>query len=83
MSTDSLFNISASGIQQGLARLDRTVEEIAAPAAVNNSAPHPSPADDTARQMVDLIAAEQQVDANAKSLETANETIGRLLDVRA
>ena len=91
MAVNPMLTSGANGIQQGIKSLNNVAQEIA---ELNvNSNPSGSeadgaradtlPLDDLANAMVDLKLYQRQVQASVKVVETADEVIGFLLDVRA
>ncbi len=86
-----MLNSGANGIQQGLKSLNNVAQEIAelnvksnpSEAEADGVRPEALPLDDLANAMVDLKLYSRQVQASAKVVETADEVIGFLLDVRA
>jgi len=75
---DKIGGSAIRGIQRGLDGLRRTADNIAA-----QPAQKARQTTDLARSMVELQQHKQQVAANAKTLKTAYDTIGSLLDVKA
>jgi hypothetical protein len=75
---DKIGGSAIRGIQRGLDGLRRTADNIA-----TQPVQKPRQTTDLARSMVELQQHEQQVAANAKTLKTAYDTIGSLLDVKA
>ncbi len=74
MGSISAFQSGLTGIQTGINNLNKNTAAIAS----GNS-------DETSghltESLIDLSANKQQVDASAKVIATANETIGTLLDI--
>ena len=91
MAVNPMLNSGANGIQQGIKSLNSVAQEIAElniksnpGASEADGAPIDGVAlDDLASAMVDLKLYQRQVQASAKVVETADEVIGFLLDVRA
>ncbi len=70
------FSAGLSGIQYGQQRVDRAAGDIArTPLDEQNADPTTS--------LVDLEVGKQQVQANVRTVETADEVLGSLLDIRA
>ena len=94
MAVNPMLNIGANAIAQGMKALDSVAQEIAELNITNN--PSVSAGDgeasftlndsgpgDMASAIVDLKVYQRQVQAAAKIVETADEVLGFLLDVRA
>lgn len=73
---DKLGNIAARGLQQSTRSMQRSAVEIA-------RAAKPGSKTNMTRAVVELKQHEQAAKANIKTLETANKTLGALLDVKA
>ena len=91
ISASSAFNSGLSSVQNGQQRVNQAATDIASaslPKSVAESAA-PSPSNSQAQQvdlassLVDLQIGEQQVQAGAKVIKTADDTLGTLLDIRA
>ncbi|MCB1876555.1 MAG: hypothetical protein KDH88_11330 [Chromatiales bacterium] len=67
------------GIQQGMEGLRRNALRVAG-AGQEGEAPNHS---ERVEALVEMKGDQQQVQASAKALKTANETLGSLLDVQA
>ena len=78
MSGISALSSAVTGIQRGIDNLNRDANTIAR-TAITDSVASPEVLD----AMVGLQEAKLQVQASAKVVETADETIGSLLDVMA
>ncbi len=86
-----MLTSGANGIQQGTKSLNNVAQEIAELNVKSNPSgseadgvrPEGLPLDELADAMVDLKLYARQVQASAKVVETADEVIGFLLDVRA
>lgn len=74
----------ANGIQQAVRSFEGVAQEVAS-VNQNGSADNTQPVglDDMAELIVDLKLYTRQVQASAKVVETADEVLGFLLDVRA
>ena len=70
------------GVQSGLERANRAAEDIVATAS-GTEAPSQEAPSSLAESVVELNVAENQVQASAAVVETADETLGTLLDTRA
>ena len=96
MAVNPMLNIGANAIAQGMKSLDSVAQEIAELNITNN--PSVSAGDgepvgsfslndsgpgDMASAIVDLKVYQRQIQAAATIVETADEVIGFLLDVRA
>ena len=86
-----MLNSGANGIQQGIRSLNNVAQEIAEMNIKRDPGANEADGvpldgvelDDLANAMVDLKLYQRQVQASAKVVETADEVIGFLLDVRA
>lgn len=86
-----MFVTGANAIAQGLKSLDSVAREIAelniksSPSenAGDGETNNPGAVDDVAQAIVDLKVYQRQVQAATKIVQTADEVIGFLLDVRA
>lgn len=89
VAVNPMLSAGANGIQQGLKALDSVAQEIAElnlkgdPGSSEENGTRADGLDDLASAMVDLKLYQRQVQASAKVVETADEVIGFLLDVRA
>jgi len=96
MAVNPMLNIGANAIAQGMKSLDSVAQEIAEMNITNNPSVSAgdgeargsfslsdSGPDDVASAIVDLKVYQRQVQAAAKIVETADEVLGFLLDVRA
>ena len=96
MAVNPIMQSGINGVQAGLKRLDRAAQDIAhlnvddSPAqsgAADDSVIRPSAAggrvDDAFEAIVELKLAKRQVQASARVIETADQVLGFLLDIRA
>ena len=91
MAVNPMLTSGANGIQQGIKSLNSVAQEIAEMNIKSNPSTNEADGvpldgvelDDLANAMVDLKLYQRQVQASAKVVETADEVIGFLLDVRA
>ena len=97
MAVNPMLSSGSAGISQGLRALDSVAAEVAefntgsdltqdtsGTSGLSQSQAGPAPStQDIADAMVDLKLYQRQVQASAKVIETADEVIGFLLDVRA
>ncbi|MDJ0655656.1 MAG: hypothetical protein QNJ40_15940 [Xanthomonadales bacterium] len=70
----SAYQQALLGIERGFNRLEKAASDIASADADPTALTGP---------VLDLIAGQQQVEASVKALETINETLGTLIDVKA
>ena len=70
----SAYQQALLGIERGFNRLEKAASDIASANADPTALTGP---------VLDLIAGQQQVEASVKALETINETLGTLIDVKA
>ncbi len=82
------FSSGFSGIQAGQQRVDRAASDIASQSAarakgVEETSTQVRENDDLARSLVDMRAGKQDVQVNAKVVETADDVLGTLIDTRA
>jgi len=75
---DSLNNIALSGIQKGLADLQKNASQIAGATVSEGTDDKPLIA-----AVVDLKANEMQVAASMKILNVSDELLGTILDIKA
>ena len=75
---DKIGGPAIRGIQRGLDGVRRTAEDIATQPVQRTTTTK-----DLARSMVELKQHQQQVAANAKTLKTAYDMIGSIIDVKA
>ena len=68
---------AVDGIREQFDRLERNAAEVARPQNGDGFAP-----DTQARSLVEQLEILQAVRANAKTLETANEAIGTIIDIK-
>jgi len=78
MSTISTLNEGLAGIQNGQSLAKEAASSIASKEKATEG--HPS---SYAEPIVDLIRAENQVEASAKVVKAADETMGTIIDVLA
>jgi len=76
MSTIPAFQSGVAGVQSGLQQLNKNAADIARVSQPDSDV-------DLTSALVSNLSAEQQVLAAAKVIETSNETIGTLLDIKA
>lgn len=76
MAVNSLMSTGVAGIQAGLARGSRAAGEIARFGTTESGG-------DLATPIVDLKLSELQVKAAAAVIDTADEVVGTLIDIRA
>ncbi|WP_313518793.1 hypothetical protein [Pseudomonas sp.] len=81
------FSSGFSGIQAGQQRIDRAAGDIASQSArakgVEETSTQVRENDDLARSLVDMRTGKQDVQINAKVVETADDVLGTLIDTRA
>ena len=77
MRIESAFNNGLLGIQRGLGQTQKSANEIAGAAVRKDTT-----VNDVSRAVVDLRQAEQQVQASAQVVKTANELRGSLIDIK-
>ncbi len=75
MAIGSVFGNGVAGIQKGWNTVNRASAQIA---QVGESA---DPASDLTKSAVSLMQGKLQVQASAKVLETANKTMGSIIDI--
>ena len=78
MRIDSAFNSGLQGIQRGLSQTQKSANDIV-DATVNKD----STVGDVTRAVVDLRQAEQQVQASAEVVKTADQLLGSIIDIKA
>ena len=88
MAVNPMLNSGSVGVSQGLKALENVAAEVAefnhGSSTESGDAKGPAPAtEDVTQAMVDLKLYQRQVQASANVIETADEVIGFLLDVRA
>jgi flagellar hook protein FlgE len=93
ISASSAFNSGLSSVQNGQQRVNQAATDIASASAslpkpvAESAAPNPSNSQaqqvDLASSLVDLQIGKEQVQAGAKVIKTADDTLGTLLDIRA
>ena len=88
MAVNPMLNSGNAGISNGLRALEGVAAEVAEfsqgslSESVKSAGPAPA-TEDVTQAMVDLKIYQRQVQASAKVIETADEVLGFLLDVRA
>ena len=75
MSTIPAFQSGLSGINSGLQSLNKNAATIASAGAMESGS-------DITTPLVNMISDKQQVQASAKILETSNDMIGSILDIK-
>jgi len=70
------FSAGLSGIQSGQQRVDRAASDIA-------RGTQPEQDVDLAKSMVDMELGKVEVQANVRSVDSADEVLGSLLDIHA
>ena len=86
MAVNPMMASGVNGIHQGMKELDSLAQEVAGFSGASPERGDQSSFDDlgdAAEVMVDLKTYERQVQASAKVVQTADEVIGFLLDIRA
>jgi flagellar hook protein FlgE len=91
ISASSAFSSGLSSVQNGQQRVNQAASDIASinpsKAVTESTSPSTSSTQaeqpDLASSLVDLKVGKEQVQAGAKVIETADEALGTLLDVRA
>ncbi|WP_263144463.1 hypothetical protein [Pseudomonas sp. RIT-PI-AD] len=84
----SAFNVGLGGIQSGQRRIDQAASNIAGAGvdrtaqALGNSQARTDSAD-VASDMVELNSGKYEAQAGARVVETADEVLGTLIDIRA
>lgn len=76
MSTIPAFQSGLIGVQSGIQQLNKNAADIA---KLNQ----PDSTIDLTTTLVSNLSAQQQVEASLKVIETSNETVGTLLDIKA
>ncbi len=79
MAINSVTSSALQGIQRGLQGLRRNASEIASAQSMKTE----SPPKDLTRSLVELHQNELYTSASIKTLETADQVIGTLLDTKA
>jgi flagellar hook protein FlgE len=74
----SAFSSGLSTVQSGQRRIDQAASDIA-----SNSVNRNSDAADTADNLVQLNVGKVEAQAGAKVIETSDEVLGTLIDIRA
>lgn len=72
----SVLNNGVTGIQKGLSNMNKASAEIAQVATSED------PAADLTSSAVSLLESKLQVEANAKVLKTASDTMGSIIDIK-
>ncbi len=71
------FSAGVTGIQKGEEQVTQAAQEVA---SANTTRPV-QPSQDLAKSLTDQKEGQQQVQASAKVMETANQTLGSLVDI--
>lgn len=79
MAINSITGTALQGIQRGLQGLRRNASEIASAQNMNSGTPNK----DLTRSLVELHQNELYTTINVKTLKTADQVIGTLLDIKA
>lgn len=74
MSTIPAFQSGLTGIQKGLDGVNRQAAKIASTDAIKGG--------DVTTPLVNMISDKQQVQASAKVLQTTNDMLGSILDIK-
>ncbi len=74
----SAFSSGLSTVQSGQRRIEQAASEIA-----SNTVTRSSDAADTAENLVQLSVGKTEAQAGAKVIETSDEVLGTLIDIRA
>lgn len=77
MAIGSVLNNGVMGIQKGFSQLNKASANIAQVSVSED------PMKDITESAVDLLQGKVQVQASAKVLQTASDTIGSLIDIKA
>lgn len=84
MAINSVLSAGLQGVQKGMQGMQRHAQNIAsAPVTQEEAVKENRQASDLAEDIVGLKQNELQVKASTKVIESAKETIGTLLDIRA
>ena len=85
------MNAGLAGIQQGQQKLTQAAQEVASAGTGSantdrpvqpNQAATPSQNTDLAKSLLDQEEGQRQVEASAKVVDTANQTLGSLVDIK-
>ncbi|MDH5357236.1 MAG: hypothetical protein OEY48_03650 [Gammaproteobacteria bacterium] len=76
MSTISAYQAGLAGIQSGIQGLNNNAAKIASTESLQFDA-------DISQPMIHMISNKHQVQASAKVIETSNEMLGTILDIKA
>jgi hypothetical protein len=76
MPINSVLGSGLQGVQNGFSTVNRAAEKIARVDTSEN------PSGDLAQSAVSLEQGKRQVEASAKVIETHNETVGSLIDIK-
>lgn len=76
MPIDSVLGAGLQGVQKGFSTVNRAAERIA------NVDTSDNPSGDLTESAVSLQQGKLQVQASAKVIQTANDTIGSLIDIK-
>lgn len=79
MKIDSAMNSALLGIQKGLGGMERDAAQVASAGTSNGG----DPATDLTQAMVELQSNRLQVEAAAKVMKAADETLGSIIDILA
>jgi len=74
---DGAFSAGLSGIQKGQEQVTQAAQEVA---SANTQRPV-QPNQDVAKSLTDEKQGQRQVEASAKVVDTANQTLGSLVDI--
>lgn len=83
ISSASAFTSGLASIQSGQRRVDQAAVEIAGSSLSSTSAAGSATAPDLTSLLLELEMGKVEVEAGAKVLKTADETLGTLIDTRA
>lgn len=81
MQIQSAFNAGVQGFQNATGKANQAASSIVKQTATKSIAPDNSPS--LTESIVDLKVAEHQAKASAKVIETADELIGSIVDIKA
>ena len=83
ISSASAFTSGLASIQNGQRRVDQAAAEVAGASLPSAPANPSATAADLTSLLLELEMGKQEVEAGAKVLKTADETLGTLIDTRA
>jgi hypothetical protein len=83
ISSASAFTSGLAGIQNGQRRVDQAAVEIAGSSLSSGPAAGSATAPDLTSLLLELEMGKVEVEAGAKVLKSADETLGTLIDTRA